>query len=69
MHTIIGFPGRDCVSIKLFQLYGSQAGLFEGLIFWVGHYDPSTFILEQKLIQYWFNLMQFLSNLSKTIPS
>ena len=29
---------------------------------------PSTFILEEQLIQYIHNLMQFLSNLSKIIP-
>ena len=69
MRTIIGFSERACVSINLFPLYGSQAGLFVGLFFWVGQHDPSTFILEQKLIQYWYNLKQFLSNLSKIIPS
>ena len=30
---------------------------------------PPTFILEEQLIQYLYNLMQFLSNLSKIIPS
>ena len=39
MHTIIGSPGRNCVLITLFQLYGSKAGHFEGNLFWVGQYD------------------------------
>ena len=30
---------------------------------------PPTFILEEQLIQNLYNLMQFLSNLSKIIPS
>ena len=45
MHTIIGPSERDCVSIILLQLYGSNAGLFEGRSVW-----PPTFILEE-LIQ------------------
>ena len=49
--TIIGSSGRDCVLIILFQLYGSKAGLFEGNLFWVGQYEPLTFILEEELIQ------------------
>ena len=64
--TIIGSYGRDCVLIILFELYGSKTGFFEGNLFWVGHYDPLlTFILEEELIQYWHNLIQFLYNLSK----
>ena len=52
MRTVIGSSGRDCVLIISFELYGSNAGLFESNLFWVGHYDPlSTFILEE-LIQY-----------------
>ena len=39
MRTIIGSPGRDCVLIILFQLYGSKAGHFQGNLFWVGQYD------------------------------
>ena len=33
------FWRRDCVLIILFQLYGSNTGVFEGNLFWVGHYD------------------------------
>ena len=36
MCTIIGYSGRDCVLIMLFQLYGSKAGLFQVDLFWVG---------------------------------
>ena len=39
MRRIIDSPGRDCVLMILFQLYGSRAGLFEGDFFWVGQYD------------------------------
>ena len=35
IHTIIGSPGRDCVFIILFQLYGTKVGLFEDNLFWV----------------------------------
>ena len=56
MCTIIGSSGRDCVLIILFQLYGSRAGHFEG-DFQVGECDPQTFILEEELIQYKYNLM------------
>ena len=52
MWTILGSSGSDCVLIILFQLYDSKAGLFEGNLFWMGHYDPSTFILEEELNQY-----------------
>ena len=53
MRTIIGSSGRDYVLIILFQLHGSKGGLFESNLFWVGQYDPpSTFILEEELIQY-----------------
>ena len=62
MHTIIGSSGSNCVLIILSQLYGSKAGLFEGNLFWLGQFDPPTFIMEEELIQ-------FLSNLSKIIPS
>ena len=41
-HTIIGCSGSDCVSIILFQLYGSKARLFEGNLFWVSQYYPQT---------------------------
>ena len=33
MCTIVGSSGIDRVSIILFQLYGSKAGLFEGSLF------------------------------------
>ena len=73
MCTIIGSSGRDFVLtwvlIILFQLYGSRAGLFEGDLFYVGQYDPPTFILEDELIQYQYNLIKFLSNVFKIIPS
>ena len=52
MRAIIDPSGSDCVLIILFQLYGSKTGLFEGDLFWVGQYDPPTFILEERLIQY-----------------
>ena len=45
IHTIIGSPGRDCILIILYQLYGSKSGLFEGNLFWVGqYYSPSLYI-------------------------
>ena len=69
MHIIIGPSGSNCVLIILFQLYDSTAELFEGDLFWVPQYDPPTLILEGELIQWKYNLMQFLSNLSKIIPS
>ena len=52
MCTVVASSGRECVLIILFQLYDSKAGLFEGNLFWVAQYDPPTFILEEKLIQY-----------------
>ena len=52
MRTIIGSSRRDCALIILFQLYDPKGGLFEGNLFWVGQYDPPTFILEEELIQY-----------------
>ena len=67
--TIIRSSGKVCVLIILFQLYGSKAGLLDSNLFWVGHFTPPAFILEEQLIQYLYNLMQFLSNLSKIIPS
>ena len=70
--TIIGFSGRRCVLIIIFQLYGSKAGIFEGNLFWVGHCDPQPsywIILEEELIHYLFNIIKFLSNLSKLIPN
>ena len=54
MHTVIGSSGRGCVLIVFFHCYSSKAKLFESNLFLVGKYDPppSTFILEEKLIQY-----------------
>ena len=55
MHTIIGFSGRGCVLIIIFQLCGSKAGIFEGNLFWVGQCDPQPsywIILEEELIHY-----------------
>ena len=40
MRTIIGYSGRDCVLIILFQLYGSKTGPFQVNLFWLGKYDP-----------------------------
>ena len=40
MRTIMGFSGRDCILIILFQLYGFKTGLFEGNLFWMGQYYP-----------------------------
>ena len=57
---------RDYVSIILFQLYGPKFGRFQGNLFWVGH--PPQSYLEEKLIQYQYNFIRFLSNLSKIIP-
>ena len=74
MCTSIGSSGRDCVLIILLQLYSSRGQLVEGDLFWVVHYDhppmpPPTFVLEEELIQYKYNLKQLLSNLSEIIPS
>ena len=69
IHTIVRSYGKECVLTILFQLYGSKAGLFDSNLFWVGHCTPPTFILEEQLIQYLYNSLQFLSNLSKIIPS
>ena len=33
MHTAVGFSGRECILIILFQLYGSRAGLLEDDLF------------------------------------
>ena len=68
MRTVIVSFGWDCVLIILFQLC-DRAGLFESNLFWVGQCDLcSIFILEEELLQYWYNLIQFTSNLSKIIP-
>ena len=74
MRTIIGSSGSNCALIILFQLYSSKAGLLK--VIYSGWSvlpsapppPPSTFILEEELVQYQYNLIQFLSNLSKTIP-
>ena len=53
MRTIIGSSKGDCVLIILFPLYGSIARPFECNLFRMCQwYDPSTCILEEKLIQY-----------------
>ena len=69
MRTIIGSSGRDSVLVILFQLYRSKAGFFNDNLFWVGQYDPTTFILEEELIQYQYDLLQFLRDLPKIISS
>ena len=77
MCTIIGSSGSNCALIILFQLYGSKAELLK--VIYSGWSVlpsapppppplPPTFILEEELVQYQYNLIQFLSNLSKTIP-
>ena len=74
MCTIIGSSGSNCALIILFQLYGSKAELLK--VIYSGWSvlpsapppPPQTFILEEELVQYQYNLIQFLSNLSKTIP-
>ena len=52
IRTNIGSSGSDFVLITLFQLYGSNAGLSEGNVFWVGQYDPPPpiLLLEEELI-------------------
>ena len=52
MHAIIGSSWGDFVLIILFQLNDSKTGLFGSNLFWVGQYDPPTFIWEEELIQY-----------------
>ena len=53
MRTFIRSSVGDHVLITLFQLYGTNAGLFEGNLFWVGQCDRFlTFILEEELIKY-----------------
>ena len=54
MHAVIGYSGRDCVFIILFQLWGSKTGLFRVNLFWMDKYDSlhTTLILEEALIQY-----------------
>ena len=63
----MGSFGREYVLIILFQLYGSEAGLFESNLFWVVHkYDPSprslNFHIERRT-------NPILRNLFKIIPS
>ena len=53
MRTIIGSSGRDYVLIISFQIYVTNAGLFDSNLFWFGQYDHfSTFILEEELIKH-----------------
>ena len=47
--------------LSYFNFNGTKAGLFKGN-------PPFTFILKEELIQYLYNLIQFLSNLSKIMP-
>ena len=61
---------KQFMSTNIFlQLYVCKAGLFKGNLFWLGQYDPTTFILEEELIHYQCYLIQFFSNLSKIISS
>ena len=71
MRTIVGFSGRDCVLIILFQLYGSKTRLSEGNLFWVGQYGTPSCNLHtgRRTNLILNNLIQLLSNLSKIIPS
>ena len=70
MHTVIGSSGRSHVLMILFSLYGlKKAGLFDGNLFWVGHSITAslpTSILEEEQK---YDLMKFLSSLSKIISS
>ena len=44
---------KQFMSTNIFlQLYVCKAGHFKGNLFWLGQYDPTTFILEEELIQY-----------------
>ena len=43
--------------------------IYSGLFIMTPPRPPPTFVLEEELIQYKYNLMQFLSNLSKVILS
>ena len=54
-----------CFDYLISTIWLYKTGLFEGNFFWVGQYDPPTFILQKELIQYYYNLIQFLSKLSK----
>ena len=69
MHTIIGSPGRDCILIILFQVYGSRDGVFEGYFILEGQYDHQNFHIGRKTNTILIYLNTFLSNLSKLIPS
>ena len=54
MRPILGYSGRDCVLINFFQLYALGLSFFK-LIYsgWINMtLPPSTFILEEELIQY-----------------
>ena len=55
--------------VSYFNLMSKRAALFEDNLFGVDQYDLPTFILEEELIQYKCNLIQFLSNISEIIPS
>ena len=75
MCTILGYSGRDCALIIFFNFMAIGLNLFN-LVFQVRKYTPpplpipSTFILEEEVIQYqYYNLIQFLNNISKIIPS
>ena len=72
MCTILGYSGRDCALIIVFNFMAIGLNLFK-LVFQVCKYTPpipSTFILEEEVIQYqYYNLIQFLNNISKIIPS
>ena len=59
MSAVMGSSGRDCVLIILFQLHGSKAG-------WV---SMTRNLHIGKKNNFNKNLVQFLSNLSKIIPS
>ena len=52
MCTIIGSSGKGCVLIILFQLYESNAGLFQSNYPGCVNNPPSTLILEEELILY-----------------
>ena len=58
--TIIGSSGRDCVLIISFQRLGFLKVIYSE---WVSM-TPQALYWKENLIQYWYNLIEFLSNLS-----
>ena len=66
MHTIMSSPGRDCVLIILFQLYGPNAGFFKVICSgWVNMTPPHNLHIGRRANPV---LETYLNN-SKTIHS